>query len=253
MEQHFNKGSLDGPMKTFYKSGSIQEECTYKSGRLHGELKRYYEDGALDTLAYFNEGELDGAYRAYFRNGMPREKSTFRDGIKEGSSITYYETGELLCLDVCLDGRVVQRKKFDENGIVLSEQSEPIAEIEEEKMKETEEHMNRGIDLAAMGCHKQAAEEFQKTISIDPLNYEAYLRLSVAYRHLGFYGDCIKTLERLLEVNPYHLEGRFNLAIAHIITGNRGEAMAGYHVLQDIDERYSHGLITVLESPRSHL
>ena len=253
MEQHFREGLLDGPMKTLYKSGSIQEECTYKSGRLHGELKRYYEDGALDTLTYYHKGNLDGDYRAYFQNGMPREKSTFRDGIREGSSITYYETGELQCIDVYLEGSVVQRKRFDEEGRLISDESEPVAEIEAEKTTKAEKHMNRGMDLAAMGCHKQAVEEFKKAISSDSFNYEAYLRLAVAYRRLGFYGDCINTLERLIEINPYHLEGRFNLAIAHIITGNRGKAVAGYHVLRDINEKYACGLMAILESPRSYL
>ncbi len=253
MEQNFRMGLLDGPMKTFYKSGSIREECTYKRGKLHGDHKSYYEDGSLDTVAYFNEGKLDGDYRAYFQNGMPKERSTFRDGKKEGSCTTYYETGEIQCIDIYLEGRVIQRKNFDEEGRLLSEQSEPVAEIEEEKTKEAEDHLNRGIDLAVMGCHKQAAEEFQKAISTDPLNYEAYLRLAVAYRRLGFYGDCIKTLAQLLDLNPYHLEARFNLAVAHIITGNRGEAMAGYHILRDIDEKYACGLMAILESPRSYL
>ncbi|HNQ46754.1 MAG TPA: hypothetical protein PK125_02460 [Syntrophorhabdus sp.] len=253
MEQEFIDGLLHGPMKTFYKGGTIQEECTYKSGRLHGELKRYYEDGTLDTLAYFNEGKLDGDYCTYFQNGMPREKSIFRDGIREGNSIKYYETGELQCIDLCLEGRVAHRKRFDERGRLISDQSEPVAEIEEEKSIEAKEHMNRGMDLATMGCHKQAAEEFQRAISADPFTYEAYLRLAVAYRRLGFYGDCIDTLGKLLEINPHHLEARFNLAIAHVVTGNRGEALAGYHVLRDIDEGYAHGLMTILESPRLHL
>lgn len=253
MEQNFREGLLDGPTKTFYKSGSIWEECAYKTGKLHGEHKSYYEDGDLNTLAYFNEGKLDGDYKAYFQNGMPREKSTFRDGKKEGSSTTYYETGELQCIDIYIEGKVAQRKRFDEEGRLLYEQSEPVAEIEEEKTKEAEDHLNRGMDLAAMGCYKQAAEQFQKAISTDPLNYEAYLRLAVAYRRLGFYGDCIKTLRQLLGLDPYHLEARFNLAVTHIITGNRGEAMAGYHVLRDIDEKYAHGLMTILESPRLYI
>lgn len=253
MEEHFRKGLLDGPMKTFSKNGSIREECAYKRGRLHGEHKRYHEDGSLETVTCFNEGKPDGGYKAYFQNGLPRENSTFKDGRKEGVSTTYYETGELQCIDVCLEGRVIRRKRFDEEGRLLSEQSEPIAEVEEEKTKEAEDHLNRGMDLAAMGCHKQAAEEFRKAISVDPLNYEAYLRLAVAYRRLGFYGDCIKTLGHVLGLDPYHLEARFNLAVAHIITGNRGEATAGYHVLRDIDEKYAHGLMTILESPRSYL
>jgi len=249
-EQHFRKGLLDGPMRTFYKSGSIREECTYKKGRLHGEHKCYYENGVLEAVAYFNEGKPEGTYKTYYQNRMPRENSVFKDGKKHGLCTTYYETGELQRIDMCFEGRVIQRKRFNEEGTLLCEQSEPIVEIEEARMSETENHYNRGIDFAAMGCHKQAAEEFQKAISTDPLNYEAYLKLAITYRRLGFYMDCINTLNQLLDLNPYHLEARFSLAVAHIITGNRDEALAGYHVLRDIDERYAHGLMTILESPR---
>ena len=177
--------------------------------------------------------------------------STYTDGKKEGVSTTYYETGEVQCVDTCFGGRVIQRKRFDEEGRLISEDSEPIAEIEEAKTSKTEKHLKSGLDFAAMGCHKQAAEEFQKAISVDPLNYEAYLRLATSFRHLGFYGDCINTLGQLLELNPYHLEAHFNLAVAHIITGNRGEALDRYQMLRDIDERYARGLMNVLESPGS--
>ncbi|OPY82055.1 MAG: MORN repeat variant [Syntrophorhabdus sp. PtaU1.Bin153] len=252
MEQHFRKGLLDGPARTFYKSRSIREECTYKRGKLHGEHKSYYESGALDVTVFFNEDKQEGDYRAYFENGMPRESSTYNHGKKEGVSTTYYETGEVRCIDMCLAGRVIQRKRFDEEGRLLFEASEPIDEIEEERTNKSKDHLNRGTDFAAMGCHKQAAEEFEKAMTEDPLNYEAYLKSALTCRHLGFYGDCIDTLNRLLELSPYHLEARFNLAIAHIVTGNRAEALAEYHVLRDIDERYAHGLMNVLESPGSY-
>ncbi len=105
-------GLLDGPMKTFYKSGSIREECTYKRGKLHGDHKSYYEDGSLDTVAYFNEGKLDGDYRAYFQNGMPKKEAHSEMEKRKEAVLHITRQGKYSVLTFTLEGRVIQRKNF---------------------------------------------------------------------------------------------------------------------------------------------
>lgn len=252
MEQHYEKGSLDGPARTFYRSGSIREECTYKEGNLDGELKSYYEDGIMEAAAYYNQGSLEGDYKTYFPTGMPKESSTFRDGKREGYAATYHETGGFHHIDMCLAGKVIHRQEFDEDGRLLFEHSDPIAETEEERTNEAETHLSCGSGLATVGCSKETAEEFRRAISIDPSASEAYIRLALTYRRLGLFGDCINTLRTLLEIDPYHKHAHFNLAIIQIITGNRREAESAHRMLEGIDERYAQELRTILDSSVSN-
>ncbi len=88
----------------------------------------------------------------------------------------------------------------------------PLPRLRKKKTKEAEDHLNRGIDLAAR-LSQTGQREFVKYQRIH-LTTKHTWRLAVAYRRLGFYGDCIKTLAQLLDLNPYHL--RLAQPLSHI-------------------------------------
>jgi Tfp pilus assembly protein PilF len=178
---------------------------------------------------------------------MLYEASVFKEGEKDGVCTTYYEeTGATDCIDTYKAGRVIIRVKFDQTGMFLYEKSEPIPEIEEEREKEAELHLDKGIELLGIGCFKQAVREVQQAIAANHDFIEAYIKLALAYRHLGRYCDYRDTLKRVLEIRPDHSEACFSMAIAHIVTGNRTEAMVEQHILQGLDERYAKELMSIL-------
>ncbi len=246
VEQYFNGGLLDGPSRTFYRNNTIWEECFYKKGKLHGDYRSYHRNGNPDTIAHYKEGKLDGEYKSFFENGVQREHSIFKEGKRDGICTTYHETGEPQGIDIYRDGRIIHRRRFYEPAMPLDDRYEPILEVEEEKIKEAEAHTSKGMEYSSIGCYKLAVQEFKKAISIIPGSIETYHMLASAYRHLGRYADYMETLNRILEINPDHSEARLNIAIAHIVTGNRKEALVEHRILQSLDKECAKGLKSIL-------
>jgi len=243
--QHFSNGLLHGPSRTLYRNKTLWEDCTYKEGKLHGNYCSYHENGNPDITAHYKDGKLEGEYKRFSMNGMLYEASVFKEGEKDGVCTTYYEeTGATDCIDTYQAGRVIVRAKFDQTGMFLYEKSEPIPEIEEEK--EAELHMDKGLELLGIGCFRQALREFRQAIAVKHDFIEAYIKLALAYRHLGRYCDYKDTLKRVLEIRPDHSEACFSMAIAHIVTGNRIDAMSEQLTLQGLDEKYAKELMSIL-------
>jgi antitoxin component YwqK of YwqJK toxin-antitoxin module len=94
----YRDGIEDGTFKTYYESGNLKSEYTYKSGRLNGAGKEYYESGRLKA-----EGES-------------------RDSCREGVWTTYYEDGKTEYIDTYNHGQKIHRKSFDQAGNLIFDQ-----------------------------------------------------------------------------------------------------------------------------------
>ena len=247
-EQYFVNGLLEGPSHTFYRNGQLWEDCTFKSGKLHGFYRSYHDNGDPDIQAHYRDGQLDGEYRSYSRHGLPRETGFFREGKRDRLRTIYCETGEKKYVDTYRDGRIVLRQKFDNEGDLVAALSEPIEELEAERAREAERFVSEGIEFSNMGCYHRAIEAFRRAIDAKPDFVEAYFRLASAYSSQGLYREHADTLNRVLAFEPNHPRVCFRIAVSHIITGNRAEAILEHEILKGLNEEYAEGLSHLLSN-----
>ena len=55
--------------KTYYESGAVQAEPTYKNGKLEGPSKEYYENGKVKAEATYKNNKKEGPFKTYYENG----------------------------------------------------------------------------------------------------------------------------------------------------------------------------------------
>jgi antitoxin component YwqK of YwqJK toxin-antitoxin module len=85
-EENYIDGKLDGPYKTFYKSGKPTEVANYKNGLLHGSYLKYAIKGHIYQDFNYQNGKLNGSAVYYNRKtGDLTTKGTFKDDVRVGT------------------------------------------------------------------------------------------------------------------------------------------------------------------------
>jgi antitoxin component YwqK of YwqJK toxin-antitoxin module len=116
-EWNYQNGQLiEG--KSYFKSGKILQEYTFKKGKRDGTAIRYYETGEKETvwefkndvlisgIAYYPTGEKlsdfkykngipEGISTEYYKNGKKKIEWSYKDGKLSGESIEYFENGNV--------------------------------------------------------------------------------------------------------------------------------------------------------------
>ena len=70
----------DGPSRSYWETGELLGECTYRDGKMHGPAPLYYRNGQLAKDGTYQDGTLHGTVRTYDANGQLIEEVTYRDG-----------------------------------------------------------------------------------------------------------------------------------------------------------------------------
>ena len=83
-------GKLNGPHRTYYRNGNIEEDSYYIDNKLHGISRTYYENGNLKKEEYYKEGILDGLCTLYCENGKMKGKINYVNGQVEGRVERYF-------------------------------------------------------------------------------------------------------------------------------------------------------------------
>ena len=104
-----------------------------------------------------------------------------------------------------------------------------IQEIE--KLREAAEGFkeifnNLGNMLAERGLFKEAIRLYEKAISYNPNYLTAIRNMAKSYRGLDDYDNCLKYLNRALEVNPYELDTHLEFAQTYIAMKEFNKAIA---------------------------
>ncbi len=247
-DMNFKNGKLDGPCLMYYMSGVLWNESFYSAGKLEGVCKTFYENGELEILASYSNGQLDGEYKMFYNNGNLMEVSTFRNNVREGFFTRFYDSGEVELIDEYSKGEVIRRKRYAENGSLLSDNIKPVPEVEEEKRKTASGYFNEGIEYAGSDCYEKAIDAFRNVIKLMPECLEAYHRLSGVLKKLGAYPESIEVWNELLKIDSENSEARFQIGLAQVITGNRPEALQQYHILKTLNVNLADELKAVLNN-----
>ena len=94
LEENYKKGVYHGPVKIFYRDGSLTEEINYKNGIMHGNSIRYTDLGQLVSKIPYFEGKINGEVFYYDNNGVILENGCYINGKKVGDWKLYLD-GEL--------------------------------------------------------------------------------------------------------------------------------------------------------------
>ena len=62
--------------------------------------------------------------------------------------------------------------------------------------------------------YKEAIEDFDKVIELDPKFPDAYYNKAVAINHLGIYDEAVEFYDKAIELNPNYAESYCNRAIS---------------------------------------
>lgn len=116
----------DGVYKEYFDRGQLKAETHYKDG-IKGLQKQFYENGTFKT-AHNNGKVLDengnlinGLHKVYYDNGKIQSEINYTNGEQDGLYKLYYENGQIK-----IDGKVkgfslLEHKKYDENGTLVSD------------------------------------------------------------------------------------------------------------------------------------
>jgi len=88
-----------GAYKVYYESGELKSEGSFKNGQKNGVYKEYYQSGKLWWEEYYEDGKHQGLIKEYFQSGAVR-------------SVWLYK-----------DGNLLNRKTYDEDGNLRSEEN----------------------------------------------------------------------------------------------------------------------------------
>ncbi len=90
-------------------------------------------------------------------------------------------------------------------------------------------YYNRGLAYAHLGNYKQAIEDYDKSIKINPnFHVRAYYNRGHAYTILGNYQQAIADYDKAIEVYPEYEEAYFNRGCVYAILGNHKRAIGDY-------------------------
>lgn len=96
-------------------------------------------------------------------------------------------------------------------------------------------YLRMGNACNRLGKYPEAVQSFEKAKPSQAKNPVLYNNLAFAYGKLGRTKDEIAALRKAIELRPRYATARFNLAMASLRNGDRGEALTQYKALNNID------------------
>jgi antitoxin component YwqK of YwqJK toxin-antitoxin module len=81
---------------TYYPSGKLQMDGTYKNNKRDGQWIYWYENGSKWSEGSFREGKNEGKRLTYFENGKVRYEAYYSEGIRVGIWKFFDDKGKLL-------------------------------------------------------------------------------------------------------------------------------------------------------------
>lgn len=113
----------NGVVKGYYESGKLEYECNYRDNKLAGIVKVYYESGRLMKEWNYKDNKLNGITNWYFENGKLLRQFNYEDGKREGMTKKFYENGGIWSIKTYKNGKFINRKEYDKEGKLTSEQN----------------------------------------------------------------------------------------------------------------------------------
>lgn len=120
-----NGGRRHGQWKTFYKTGNVETEITYKHGLKNGFLKAYDINGNLKSIEKYVDDVLQEnaeelarleLKRDYYQNGKVKIEATYLNGKPEGIRRDFDTSGKIERAFIFKKGVIIGEGIITENG-----------------------------------------------------------------------------------------------------------------------------------------
>jgi len=83
----FVDGKLEGPCKSYERSGIVHEINEYRQGKLHGITRGYFSDGSRWIVTKFENGNRTDCWIEYNRDGTVKAQgSAWEPALESGLS-----------------------------------------------------------------------------------------------------------------------------------------------------------------------
>jgi Flp pilus assembly protein TadD len=104
--------------------------------------------------------------------------------------------------------------------------------------KYAEAYNNRGTAYSNLGSYRQAIGDYDRAIEINPKYEKAYNNRGVASKHLGNYQQAIGDYDKAIEINPKYAEAYNNRGTAYSNLGSYRQAIGDYDKAIEINPKY---------------
>lgn len=94
-EYTYKNGLAEGLWTYYYRSGVVMSRNPYREDKLNGEGLTYHETGALKSKLMYVDGNGHGLFQEYFIHGGKKTHGWYQDGKKQQQWLTYYSSGAL--------------------------------------------------------------------------------------------------------------------------------------------------------------
>jgi hypothetical protein len=85
--------------------------------------RTYFKSGKVNTEISYKDGEKDGVARIYYINGNVNQEIVYKRGKRDGLAKRFYENGKVYQETQYVDDKMNgYRKKFDQEGRLISEE-----------------------------------------------------------------------------------------------------------------------------------
>jgi len=161
-----------------------------------------------------------------------------------------------------VEGKIIEKTdkfvKIDFHGVELTYFNDEIQSIEKEKLNvaspqresssvnasPAEEIVNRGIEYARVGNYDEGIAEFNKAITIDPNNVNAYYNRGTVYFNKGNFDQAILDFNKAIEIEPKASNAYLNRSAAYFGKGNYDQAISDDSKVIEIDPEYAEAYIS---------
>jgi antitoxin component YwqK of YwqJK toxin-antitoxin module len=109
----------NGPYKSYYEDGQLEQEVSFKDGKNDGPFKSYFENGQPEWEYYYNtDGTRDGTQKTkrWYENGQLWYEGYWitidEEGVWNGPYKSYYEDGQLESEKTYKDGELIDSQEY---------------------------------------------------------------------------------------------------------------------------------------------
>lgn len=118
----YKNGLYHGLYTTWRYDSSIDEE-NFKNGLRHGISTVKNSEGQIITQKNYNNDILEGEYFEYYDDGQLKVQINYSNGEPEGEVFIFNENGSIHQIVKIKDGKVVNNKRHNGDGVVIYEES----------------------------------------------------------------------------------------------------------------------------------
>jgi len=115
----------DGVVRAYHSNGVLVGEMSYEHGKLEGIERTYYKNGNLRSETTYKNGKREGVIKKFYGGGTVSAESHYKNDTLEGITTHYYRTGVVSDIYTYKNGQLVNRKTYDEKGILRLERDFP--------------------------------------------------------------------------------------------------------------------------------